>query len=244
MMFAVTPDSRDQLLASPLYGSESLASDFLTNWGVPAPASVDTVLQLPYEIASLICVDLWKYLALDIRSRVANSSSMFASWTAMKRNPYLQDHLKPTRLEHRLEDALEVDSAPSTNIFEQSMFLQMANSLRIWAETIAQNSADVQGTEGQIALYVDWLDECVRALDKERSFAWLRTQTGRRGGDQIQHALAPFQQTVRGNTFAPLFLIHALIFAFHLRSTAKIANMEKWGHNTSRPWLPQSGALG
>ena len=46
MMFAVTPDSRDQLLASPLYGSESLANDFLTNWGVPAPASVDTVLQL------------------------------------------------------------------------------------------------------------------------------------------------------------------------------------------------------
>ena len=162
MMFAVTPNSRDQLLASPLYGSESLASDFLTNWGVPAPASVDTVLQLPYEIASLICVDLWKYLALDIRSRVAKSSSMFGSWTAMKRNPYLQDHLKPTRLEHRLEDALEVDSAPSTNIFEQSMFLQMANSLRTWADTIAHNSADVEGTEGQIALYVDWLDECVR----------------------------------------------------------------------------------
>ena len=233
MMFAVTPDSRDQLLASPLYGSESLASDFLTNWGVPAPASVDTVLQLPYEIASLICVDLWKYLALDIRSRVAKSSSMFGSWTAMKRNPYLQDHLKPTRLEHRLEDALEVDSAPSTNIFEQSMFLQMANSLRTWAETIAQNSANVQGTQGQIALYVDWLDECVRALDKERSQAWLRTQTGRRGGDQTQHALAPFQQTVRGNTFAPLFLIHALIFSFHLRSTDKTANMKKWGHDTS-----------
>ena len=34
MMFAVTQDFRDQLLASPLYGSESLARDFLTNWGV------------------------------------------------------------------------------------------------------------------------------------------------------------------------------------------------------------------
>ena len=70
-------------------------------------------------------------------------------------------------------------------------------------------------------------------LDKERSFAWLRTQTGRRGGDQTQHALAPFQQTVRGNTFAPLFLIHALIFSFHLRSTKKTANMKKWGHETN-----------
>ena len=109
----------------------------------------------------------------------------------------------------------------------------MANSLRTWAETVAQNSANVQGPQGQIALYVDWLDECVRALDKERSQAWLRTQTGRRGGDQTQHALAPFQQTVRGNTFAPLFLIHALIFSFHLRSIKKIANMEKWGDATN-----------
>ena len=34
MMFAVTQDFRDQLLASPLYGSESLAREFLTNLGV------------------------------------------------------------------------------------------------------------------------------------------------------------------------------------------------------------------
>ena len=34
MMFVVAQDFRDQLLASPLYGSESLAREFLTNLGV------------------------------------------------------------------------------------------------------------------------------------------------------------------------------------------------------------------
>ena len=204
-VFDITEACRDTLLGKQLYGSDLVGRDYITAWGFP-PERVRTVIQLPYRMAMLVCLSAWDVIALDCRKKCLRSSRFYDHWRAIQENPEIPQDVLPARLAR--EDCNKTDEG---HLFQRDMFTRMAQSLRGWTERIALGDLECRNL---CASYVDWLDDCSAALLKDAAETWVYSKNLGRGGN--------WRESSRSHgSYAPLFLVHALIFSFSLRTTQK-----------------------
>ena len=99
-----------------------------------------------------------------------------------------------------------VDTSTTPDVLQRDMFVAIAKDLRLWSRHIIGHAPP--GTAGLLTTYVEWLDNCARALTPT-SFQKYSFQSGCRGYFNRQ-------MQVYGR-YKSFYMIHVLIFSFYLR---------------------------
>eukprot|EP00959_Pyramimonas_sp_CCMP1952_P342529 7176126-Pyramimonas_sp.AAC.1 len=88
----------------------------------------------------------------------------------------------------------------------------MAKQLRQWSPSISESGP---GSSELLATFISWLGACAASLAQERFVAWSWKARSHRGGGRLKLD----GDTIAGS-YQPIFLLHCLVFAFHLRNVA------------------------
>ena len=153
----LTPQCRDRLLASPVWGPFGNVATVLQRWEARVPALVgqnrSTAVQLPHPVAPLLTAGWWEELCFDCRMKCGADSNCFHLWRTMEvsegapmpiRRPEIVDPSRP------LHD---------TELFQRSMFQSIGSQLQRWSGIIlagVQQAGEDHADPGVVVLEGGW----------------------------------------------------------------------------------------